>query len=111
MTPETAIALVKKYAGQHGVRATARIFNINASTVSRISNNKGSISGFRIVAKVAAAGTFTCPCWDVLMFPEICRENQIKVRKLDYHGLPREQRRLYGWCPSCKTGKELCQAK
>ncbi len=111
MTPETAIALVKKYAAQHGVRATARIFKIDPGSVSLILNNKGKISGLRIAVKVAAAGTFTCPELGVLMFPETCQELKQKVERVGPLGLKQEHRKLYWKCPGCKTGKELCQAK
>jgi len=111
MTPENAVALVKKYAEQNGVRKTARIFNIDPSTVSGIFNGKTKYSGLRIAAKVAAAGTFICPELKVLMLPEVCQELKDKVNKSGWHGLKQEHRKLLWACPDCKIGADLCQAK
>jgi len=111
MSPETAIALVKKYAAQHGVREAARIFRIAASSVSRIANDKGNISGIRIAEKIAAAGTMTCPVLNRLLLPEVCMQNHRDVLTKNWHCLKREIRPLYVKCPMCPIGEKLCQQK
>lgn len=107
MKPETALALVKKYAAQYGVREAARIFKIDPGSVSLIKNNKGKISGKRIAAKVEAAGTFTCPTLGIIMLPEVCCENQTIWRRWGVDGYKRDQRKLYFICPECPTGKKI----
>ena len=111
MTTDHALFLVKKYAKQHGVRKAARIFKIAPGTVSMIANNKGKISGARIAAKVAAAGTFTCPGLGVLLLPEICLQHRECIHQHSWDGIPRDLRRLVNFCPKCKIGMDLCQEK
>jgi len=111
MTPETALALVKKYAAQHGVRKAARIFKIGKTTVSDISRGSAKHSGKRIVAKVAAAGTFTCRGLGVLILPEVCLHYRELIDRHSWDGIPREIRKLYAACPGCPEGKALCKAK
>ncbi len=111
MSPKTAIALVKKYAAQYGVREAARIFKIDPGTVSLVANDKGKISGIRIAKKVDAAGTFTCPRLNRLLLPEVCIQNRTDILTRNWHGLRREIRTLYASCPMCPIGEKLCQPK
>ncbi len=111
MTPEAAIALVKKYAAQYGVREAARIFKISPASVSYVANGKGLISGTRIAEKVDAAGTFTCPRLNRLLLPEVCIQNRTDILTRNWHGLRREIRTLYASCPMCPIGERLCQKK
>jgi hypothetical protein len=99
---DEAVARIRAYAVEHGVRATAREFGVSAGSVSGIINGTAKITGKRIVSWFAGQPTMiACPVLGVVS-PQACREHAAfaKTRASRMLSNP-EKMRLYITCRNC----------